>query len=139
MLEWHARISDSLFRLIAPVLPIYEGLADDPHAMAYYRQRMEGWLGATLETLQAQRRRFYDAMLPELEAMTARVDRHGYHQPEFSIADTVIAGDLTGLRLLDGLSLPPPLTAYFERVEAAFETSLLPSRPRGAAAAAGSP
>ena len=74
-------------------------------------------------------------MLPELEAMAAKIDRHGYYQPEFSIADTVIAGDLTGLRLLDGLSLPPPLTAYFERVEEACETSLLPGRPRSAAAA----
>ena len=139
VLEWRARISDSLFRLIAPVLPIYEGLGDDPRAMAYYRQRMEGWLEATLETLHAQRRLYYDAMLPELESLAARVERNVYYQPRFSIADTVIAGDLTGLRLLDGLSLPPPLTAYFERVEAACETSLLPGRPRGAAAAAGLP
>lgn len=41
-LGWRARISDNLFRLIAPVLPVYEGLGDDRRAMAYYRQRMEG-------------------------------------------------------------------------------------------------
>ncbi len=136
VLAWRARISDTLFRLIAPVLPAYEGLGDDQRAMAYYRQRMEGWLGASLEELHAQRHAFYDAVRPELETMASSVDRHGFYRSEFSIADTVIAGDLTGLRLLDAIALPAALTAYFERVEAACETSLLPGRPRGASAAA---
>jgi glutaredoxin 2 len=125
---WRSRISDNLFRLIAPTLTIYQGLGDDQRAMAYYRERMEGWLGASLEGLHIQRHQLYDAMLPELEAMASSVDHHGFYRSEFSIADTVIAGDLTGLRLLDDIPLPLALTAYFERVEAACETSLLPGR-----------
>ena len=136
VLAWRARISDNLFRLISPVLPAYEGLGDDQRAMVYYRQRMEGWFGASLEQLHAQRHAFYDAVHPELETMASSVDRHGFYRSKFSIADTVIAGDLTGLRLLDAITLPPALTAYFKRVEAACETSLLPGRPRSAAEAA---
>lgn len=129
VLAWRSRISDNLFRLISPVLPVYEGLGDDPQAMVYYRQRMEGWLGLSLEELHAQRHAFYEAMRPELEAMASTVDHNGFYQPEFSIADTVITGDLTGLRLLDGIELPRALSAYFARVEAACGTLLLPSRP----------
>ncbi|MBN6741941.1 glutathione S-transferase family protein [Acidithiobacillus sp. MC6.1] len=135
VLAWRSRISDNLFRLISPILTAYDGLGDDPRAMAFYRQRMEGWLGASLEELHAQRRQFFDAMLPELEVMASTVDRYGFYRSPFSIADTVIAGDLTGLRLLD-IPLPPALTAYFARVEAACATSLLPGCPRSASAAA---
>ena len=90
----------------------------------------------SLEEMHAKRHAFYDAVRPELETIASSVDRHGFYRSEFSIADTVIAGDLTGLRLLDGIALPPALTAYFERVEAACGTSPLPGRPFGASVAA---
>lgn len=54
-----ARISDKLFRLVSPTLVRYEGPGEDARAMTYYRQRMEGWLGASLEDLHARRQLFF--------------------------------------------------------------------------------
>ena len=126
VLAWRARISGMLFRLIAPTLPQYPGLGDDPRAMAFYRERMEGWLGDTLEGLQTRRHQWYASLEAELNGITDRVARHGFYTPVFSVADTLITGDLTGLRLLEDITLPPELSAYFARVEAAAGVSLLP-------------
>ena len=125
VLAWRARISGMLFKLIAPTLPLY-GLGDDPRAMRYYRERMEGWLGDTLEGLQTRRHLWYASMEADLNEITDRVARHGFYAPVLSVADTLITGDLTGLRLLEGITLPPELNAYFARVEAAAGISLLP-------------
>ena len=124
---WRARISDMLFRLIAPTLPQYASLGPDPRAMTYYRNRMESWLGDTLEGLQERRKEWYVGMEADLQDVAARVAVHGFYTPMFSVADTLITGDLTGLRLLEDIQLPPELTTYFERVEAAAQTTLLPS------------
>ncbi len=94
--------------------------------MRYYRERMEGWLGDTLEGLQARRHQWYASMEADLHEITDRVARHGFYTPVLSVADTLITGDLTGLRLLEGITLPPELNAYFARVEAAAGISLLP-------------
>ena len=126
VLAWRTRISGMLFRLIAPTLPLYPGLGDDPRAMRYYRERMEGWLGDTLEGLQARRHLWYASMEADLNEIMDRVARHGFYTPVLSVADTLITGDLTGLRLLEGITLPPELNAYFARVEAAAGISLLP-------------
>ncbi len=126
VLAWRARISGMLFRLIAPTFPQYPGLGDDPRAMTFYRERMEGWLGDTLEGLHAQRHQWFASVETELKGITDRVARHGFYTPVFSVADTLIASDLTGLRLLEDITLPPELHAYFARVEAAAGISLLP-------------
>ena len=125
---WRARISDMLFRLIAPTLPQYASLGQDPRAMTYYRNRMESWLGDTLEGLQERRKEWYVGMEADLQDVAARVAVHGFYTPMFSVADTLITGDLTGLRLLEDIQLPPELTTYFARVEAAAQTTLLPTR-----------
>ncbi|MBU2752107.1 glutathione S-transferase [Acidithiobacillus thiooxidans] len=124
---WRARISGLLFRLIAPTLPQYASLGQDPRAMTYYRDRMESWLGDTLEGLQERRKEWYAGMEADLQEVTERVAHHGFYTPVFSVADTLITGDLTGLRLLEDIQLPPELTTYFERVEAAAQTTLLPT------------
>ena len=94
--------------------------------MRYYRERMEGWLGGTLEDLQARQHLWYASMEADLNEITDRVARHGFYTPVLSVADTLITGDLTGLRLLEGITLPPELNVYFARVEAAAGISLLP-------------
>lgn len=124
---WRARISGLLFRLIAPTLPQYASLGQDPRAMTYYRDRMESWLGDTLEGLQERRKEWYAGMEADLQEVTERVAHHGFYNPVFSVADTLITGDLTGLRLLEDILLPPELTTYFARVEAAAQTTLLPT------------
>ncbi len=96
--------------------------------MTYYRNRMESWLGDTLEGLQERRKEWYAAMEADLQDVAARVAVHGFYTPMFSVADTLITGDLTGLRLLEDIQLPPELTTYFARVEAAAQTTLLPTR-----------
>ncbi|WP_308387990.1 glutathione S-transferase [Acidithiobacillus sp. AMEEHan] len=127
VLAWRKRISDALFRLIAPTLPQYPSLGDDPRAMRYYRERMESWLGDTLEGLAARRHEWYAMLLPELGRISERVCKQEFYGETFSIADTLITGDLTGLRLLADIKLPPELTAYFERVEEATGVGLLPT------------
>jgi glutaredoxin 2 len=124
---WRARISGMLFRLIAPTLTQYASLGQDARAMAYYRDRMENWLKDTLEGLQERRQEWYAGMAADLQEVTERVARYGFYTSVFSVADTLITGDLTGLRLLEDIQLPPELTAYFARVEAAAHVSLLPT------------
>ena len=126
VLAWRTRISGMLFRLIAPTLPQYPGLGDDTRAMRYYRERMEGRLGDTLEGLQERRHQWYSILEPELAKVIERVIQNGFYTSAFSVADTFIAGDLTGLRLLEGITLPPELNAYFARVETAAGIALLP-------------
>ncbi len=126
VLAWRACISDMLFRLIAPTLPQYPGLGNDPRAMTFYRERMEGWLGDTLEGLHARQHQWFASVEAELNEITDRAAHHGFYTPNFSIADTLIVGDLTGLRLLEDITLPPELNAYFARAEASAGISLLP-------------
>ncbi|MHB1565298.1 MAG: glutathione S-transferase N-terminal domain-containing protein [Acidiferrobacter sp.] len=127
LLAWRARVSGDLFRLIAPVLPQYPELGDDARAMVYYRNRMENWLGATLEDLQAQWQTWYTAIEAELAPLIDPITRHGFYTRSFSLADTLITADLNGLRLIPGLTLPAELVDYFARVEQLTATPLLPA------------
>ena len=79
-----------------------------------------------MEGLQERRHQWYSILEPELAKVIERVIQNGFYTSAFSIADTLIAGDLTGLRLLEGITLPPELNAYFARVETAAGISLLP-------------
>ena len=49
--------------------------------MRYYRERMEGWLGDTLEGLEARRHLWYASMEADLHEITDRVARHGFYAP----------------------------------------------------------
>lgn len=126
LLDWRSRADALLQRLYAPLAPAWQGLGDDPDALAAYRSEVEGRFGVSLEALANDRYAGYTqfarmSRLPELAAMLAR-ERFYAGRP--SIADAVLGADLFPLQLLDGVALPIDLLYYLERVTESFGLDL---------------
>ncbi len=90
-----------------------------PKGADYFKTSKERSKGRSFTQLKAQRVEIFNtAVLPHLEPIIDLVeDAYFIMGPTFSVADCVLAADLSGLRIVPDIALPVEIKHYIERVE----------------------
>lgn len=100
-----------------------------PEGEKYYRESKEAKRGKTFEALKEERVEIFEtAVRPHLSEIIDKVeDEYFIMGPTFSVADCVLAADLSGLRIVPDIAVPIEITHYIERVEKHCRLRLLES------------
>jgi glutaredoxin 2 len=93
----------------------------------YFKQSKETKRGKSFEELKTEAPQIFEEFVrPELNEIIDRVEEKFFVMgPTFSVADCVLAADLSGLRLVKNIPLPPEIPAYIARVEEMCGVNLL--------------
>lgn len=130
--QWASMVAVGIPRYFDLLLPWYpdaykQEFGNDPEGLKYYKEHKEAKRGVSFEILKEQSPAiFADSILPHMqEIMDAVEDDYFVMGPTFSVADCVLAADLSGLRCVGNIELPSELSGYIDRVERQCRTRLL--------------
>ncbi len=119
------------FDLLLPWYPDHYRSEFDqfPAGEKYFRESKEAKRGKTFETLKNDRVQIFDENIrPHLQDIIDKVeDQYFVMGPTFSVADCVLAADLSGLRLVPDINVPIEIINYIDRVERQCRLRLLES------------
>ena len=114
------------FEALFPFYYKYYEEFKDPKSASAFKEKEKKY-GKTFAEMEKQApTHFTQNILPHLQEIVDMVeDQYFIMGPTFSVADCILAADLSGLRLIPRVSLPPEISGYIERVEKKCHTSLL--------------
>lgn len=130
-LQWAAMAAVGIPRYFDLLLPAYADSYSEfdrfEGSKAYFQTSKEQKRSKTFAQLKEEGSDIYEQnILPRLEEIIEKVeDAYFIMGPTFSVADCVLAADLSGLRLVEGIELPPQIPAYIARVERQCNVHLL--------------
>ena len=130
-IQWASMIAVGIpgyFDLLLPwYLDHYQEFRDMPDGTEYFQKKKEEKRGKTFAELKAEGTElFKNGIRPHLEEIIEAVeDEYFIMGPTFSVADCILAADLSGLRLVENIELPKEITHYIERVEKHCRVELL--------------
>ncbi|NCP67040.1 hypothetical protein GW756_01900 [bacterium] len=121
-LDWASNIVVRAPKFFDVVLPFYldefEGAPEFDEAGAkYFQEGKEAKRGKTFDELKADAPAMYNQNLVIILAEIIERVEGGWIGQHFSMADCVLASDLSGLRSVKGIELPPQIIRYIEKVE----------------------
>ena len=108
------------FDLLLPVLPDhYSEFQNDEKAKSFFQQKKEKLRGKSFQQLKSERIEIFENNVrPHLEPILQKIEDEFFLMgPTFSVADCVLAADLSALRIVPEIALPPQILKYCERVE----------------------
>jgi glutaredoxin 2 len=121
-LDWASNIAVRAPKFWDVVLPFYldefEGAPEFDEAGAkYFKEGKEAKRGKTFAEMKKEAPTLYrDNLIIILAEIVERVEG-GWIGQQFSMADCVLASDLSGLRSVKGIPIPPQIISYIEKVE----------------------
>jgi len=121
-LDWASNIVTRAPKFWDVVLPFYldefEGAPEfDAAGAKYFKEGKEAKRGKTFAEMKKDAPTLYrDNLIIILAEIVDRVEG-GWIGQQFSMADCVLASDLSGLRSVKGIPIPPQIIAYIEKVE----------------------
>ncbi|MEI7511107.1 MAG: glutathione S-transferase N-terminal domain-containing protein [Candidatus Peregrinibacteria bacterium] len=133
-LQWASQVVITLPGYFNLLLPYYlehytQEFALHPDGAVYFQSSKEKKRGKTFEELKKEIPQIYEENIKAgLLDIAAVVEDEFIMGPTFSVADCVLAADLSGLRLVPGIELPPEIPAYIKRVEARCGVDLLANK-----------
>jgi len=122
-LDWASNIivrAPKYFDVVLPyMLDGYEGAPEFDEAGAkYFKDGKEGKRGKTFEQMQADAPALYNQnLIIILAEIVERVGEDGWVGQSFSMADCVLAADMSAIRLVKGIDVPEIIIRYLERLE----------------------
>ena len=122
LVDWASKAVMQIPRYFDLTLPWHlDAYADagefDEAGRKYFKEGKEKKRGITFEELKAMAPEIYQAsVLPHLLEIMEKLDG-GFVGKEFSAADCVLASDLLGVTIVDGIDLPEAIADYVARVE----------------------
>lgn len=130
--QWSSMVMTSLPRYFDILLPAYETYYSAefekfPEGKKYFVESKEKKRGKNFSDLRAETPKiFKENILPTLEKIIDIVEDEFFLMgPTFSVADCVLAADLSGIRLIDNITIPTDIKTYIRRVERHCRTDLL--------------
>lgn len=117
-LDWRNRLEHLRVRLVAPVRPGFSEIADDPDALALYKEECQQAFGLSPESLSNDRYDGYRQLeqMGQLRALAQKLAKNRFYAGHLSLIDILLTADFHLLRHLDGVTLPLDLMYYFQRV-----------------------
>lgn len=121
-LDWASNIVVRAPKFWDVVLPFYldefEGAPEfDEAGVKYFKEGKEEKRGKTFAEMTKEAPTLYrDNLIIILAEIVDRVEG-GWIGQQFSMADCVLASDLSGLRSVKGIPIPPQIISYIEKVE----------------------
>lgn len=132
ILQWASMAAVGIPRYFDLLLPWYPDhykkyFEKFPSGAKFYQEGKEKKQGQTFFQLKEQRiKLFNENIRPHLGEIIEKVEYEYFIMgPTFSVADCVLAADLSGLRIIPDLNLPKEITHYIERAEVRCRTKLL--------------
>jgi glutaredoxin 2 len=116
------------FDLLLPCFPDhYQEFQKFPEGKKYFQASKEKRRGKSFEQLKAEAPKLFEEnILPHLQEILDTVeDQYFVMGPTFSVADCVLAADLSGMRIVKNIAVPENLVQYIERVEKTCKVNLL--------------
>ncbi len=130
-LQWASQEAVTLPDYFSVLLPFYlqhytKEFALHEDGARYFQSSKEKKRGKTFTELEQEAPQLYEENIKAgLLDIAKIVDDQFIMGPTFSVADCVLAADLSGLRLVEGISLPNEILEYIHRVEARCNVYLL--------------
>lgn len=121
-LDWASNIATRAPKFWDVVLPFvldeFDGAPEFDEAGAkYFQESKESKRGKTFEQMQADAPALYMQNLVIILAEIVERVEGGWVGQKFSLADCVLAADLSALRSVKGVDIPPQIIEYIEKVE----------------------
>ena len=121
-LDWASNIAVRAPKYFDVVIPFFldefEGAPEfDAAGIKYFKEGKEAKRGKSFETMKQEAPAVYkENIIIILAEIVERVEG-GWVGQQFSLADCVLAADLSGLRSVKNIEIPPQIIAYIEKVE----------------------
>jgi glutaredoxin 2 len=121
--QWSSTILVSIPKYFDILLPVYydhyKEFSNNQLSSEYFKNQKEKKRNKSFEELKIESPKiFTENILPVLEEIIYKVeDEYFLMGPTFSVADCILAADLSGLRLVKNINLPKQIIKYIERVE----------------------
>lgn len=121
--QWASMVAVGIpryFDLLLPYFPDhYEEFEKFPEGKKYFCESKEKKRGKSFADLKAESHTLFEKNIrPHLQEIIDTVeDEYFIMGPTFSVADCVLAADLSGLRIVDEIECPEEIVKYVERVE----------------------
>lgn len=131
IVQWSSTIVVSLPRYFDMLLPAYyeyyKEFTENLENAEYFKNQKEKKRNKSFEVLKSESPKiFKETILPVLEEIINKVeDEYFLMGPTFSVADCILAADLSGLRLVKNIDLPKEIVSYIEKVENICNTKLI--------------
>ena len=131
LFQWSSMIMTSIPRYFDILLPVlfdhYKEFTDFPAGGKYFQESKEKKRGKTFIELKKESADIFEInIIPLLEPIIEKVeDEYFLMGPTFTVADCVLAADLSGLRLVKNIKIPQEITDYIVRVEKRCRVDLL--------------
>ena len=131
--QWSTMVMTSLPRYFDLLLPAcadnYAEFTENPQELAYFQKIKEEKRGKTFSELKSDNAQIFESTVsPTLEEIIDMVEGEFFVMgPTFSVADCVLAADLSLLRIVEDINLPSEITQYIQRVESRCQVRLLES------------
>lgn len=129
--QWSSMVMVSIPRYFDMLLPAYHKhspeFTENPADAEFFKTTKEQKRGKTFEVLRKESPEIFEHnVLPVLQDIIEKVEEEFFLMgPTFTVADCVLASDLSGLRLVDEISLPHEIQWYIQRVEQKCQTVLV--------------
>ncbi len=131
-LQWASMVAVNIPQYFDLLIPWYlthyrSEFEQFPTGEKYYRESKEAKRGKTFEELKNERVEIFNkAIRPHLNEIIDKVeDEYFIMGPTFSVADCVLAADLSGLRIVPDIEVPTEIIHYIKRVEQRCRLNLL--------------
>lgn len=131
MFQWASMIVTCIPGYFDVLLPVYfdhyKEFTDFPEGGVFFKESKEAKRGKSFAELKKETPEIFTKnILPQLEEIIEKVEDEFFLMgPTFTVADCVLAADLSGLRLLEGIDLPKEIGDYIRRVEVRCGVGLL--------------
>lgn len=129
--QWASMLMVSIPRYFDMLLPAYHKYSpefiENPVDAEFFKTIKEAKRGKTFTVLiQESPEIFKNNVLPVLGDIIEKVEEEFFLMgPTFTVADCVMVADLSGLRLVDDITLPSEIRGYIDRVEQKCQTWLV--------------
>lgn len=131
LFQWASMAMISLPRYFDMLLPAYfdhyKEFKDNQKTAQYFKSSKEKKRGKSFDQLKEESPEiFKNNIIPQIEEIIEKVEDEFFLMgPTFTVADCVLAADLSGLRLVHNINLPSEISSYIDRVEQKCNTLLL--------------
>lgn len=131
LFQWSSMVMTSIPRYFDVLLPVlfenYKEFTEFSSGGKYFKSSKEEKRGKSFDILKKETPEIFEKnILPLFEDIIEKVeDEYFLMGPTFTVADCVLAADLSGLRLVKNISLPKEITNYISRVEKRCRVELL--------------
>lgn len=131
LFQWSSMIMTSIPKYFDILLPVlfdhYKEFIDFPEGGTYFKESKEAKRGKTFTELKSEAADIFTTnVLPLLEPIIEKVEDEFFLMgPTFTVADCVLAADLSGLRLVQNIDVPKEILDYIDRVERRCRVRLL--------------